>query len=78
MNAINATAERNRGLTGRTAARRMREACLAQAGADGRIPITIEIVFGIGWAGAAMPRTELGGPIEVPLDRLGGRRRAGP
>ena len=74
----NATTDRNRGLTGRTTAQRMREACFAQAGADGRIPITLDVVFGIAWASEAASRTEPGGPIEIPLERLRRSRREQP
>ena len=68
---VNATPERNRGLTGRTAAQRLRDACQALADDDGRIPITIDIVFGIAWAGEKPSRPDPDGPIEVPIDRIG-------
>ncbi|MBT8443904.1 MAG: methyltransferase domain-containing protein [Gammaproteobacteria bacterium] len=71
----NATPDRNRGLTGRAAAQRLHDACRAQAGADGRIPITLDIVFGIAWAGEDRPRRSPGGPVEIPLERLGRRPR---
>ena len=52
----NATADRNRGLTGRAAGERFRLACAAQAGADGRIPLTIDVIFGLAWTGEAVAR----------------------
>lgn len=67
----NATEQRNRGLTGRGAAERLRAACYAQADANGHIPITIEVVFGIAWAGDESPRRDHDGPIEIPLERVG-------
>ena len=68
----NATPDRNRGLTGRNAAERFRLACAAQADADGRIPLTIEVIFGVAWTGE---ERRPGGPVEVPITALGGRRR---
>jgi len=67
----NATANRNPGLTGRGAGERFRLACAAQADADGRIPLTIDVVFGIAWTSAAARE---GGPIEIPLERIARRR----
>jgi len=69
----NATAGRNRGLTGRAAAERFHLACAAQADAEGRIPLTIDVVFGLAWAGEAARER---GPIEIPLERIT-RRRSG-
>jgi malonyl-CoA O-methyltransferase len=71
----NATGQRNRGLSGRGVAERLRAACLAQADADGNIPITIEVVFGIAWAGDATPKRGRDGTVEIPLDRLPRARR---
>lgn len=69
----NATEHRNRGLTGRVARERLFAACQALTAPDGRLPVTIEVVFGIAWAGEArVPRTP-GADIEFPLNRL--RRR---
>ncbi|MFW2403323.1 MAG: methyltransferase domain-containing protein [Gammaproteobacteria bacterium] len=68
---INATVDRNRGLTGRAAAQRLYAACRAQADADGRIPITLDVVFGIAWAGEKPPRRNPNDPIEIPIERLG-------
>lgn len=68
---INATPDRNRGLTGRAAGQRLHAACRAQADADGRIPITLDIVFGIAWAGENRPQRNPGDPIEIPLENLG-------
>lgn len=72
---VNATPDRNRGLTGRVAAQRLRAACHAQAGPDGRIPITIDVVFGIAWAGDRPSRSDPNEAIEIPLHRIGRSRR---
>lgn len=68
--ASNPTEGRNRGLTGRTAAVRLRDACHALAGPDGRWPITIEVIFAVAWAADPRPRTGPAGEIEIPLERL--------
>lgn len=71
----NATGQRNRGLTGRGVADRLRAACLAQADADGHIPITIEVIFGIAWAGEPVAKRDPDGRIEIPVERIGRGRR---
>lgn len=68
--ASNPTEGRNRGLTGRAAGARLRDACHALAGPDGRWPITIEAIFAVAWATDPRPRTGPGGEIEIPLERL--------
>ena len=62
----NATDARNRGLTGRTAGERLRAACLAQAGPDGRFPITIEAVFAVAWASGPTLSRSTDGEFEFP------------
>lgn len=74
----NATPERNRGLTGRDTAQRLRAACVAQADSDGRIPVTIDVVFGLAWASEDVTRRRPGEPIEIPVDQLGRNRRPNP
>ena len=71
----NANAGRNPGLTGRNTARLFRSACEAQASADGRIPVTIEVVFAIAWAGALEATRPSGDAVEIPLDALQRRPR---
>ncbi|MFQ5635330.1 MAG: methyltransferase domain-containing protein [Gammaproteobacteria bacterium] len=73
--ATNATEHRNRGLTGREAAGRLRAAWQALAASDGRTPITVEVIFGIAWAGDETGRRAPGDPIEIPVERLGSMHR---
>jgi len=68
--AANATEGRNRGLTGRASAERLRAACAALAGPDGRFPLTIDVIFAIAWADEPAPRPQPGGEIEIPVDRV--------
>src|SRR5690606_1104910 len=70
MGASNATAGRNRGLTGR---RRLAavEAWYEGLRADGRLPATWEVVYGHAWAG--MPGRDHEAPsgeVAVPLTRI--------
>lgn len=74
----NATEHRNRGLTGRDAAGRLYAACHAQADSDGRLPITIDVIFGLAWAGSDVVRRDAGEAIEIPVNRLGRIRRGDP
>lgn len=76
--AANATEQRNHGLTGRVAAGRLRAACEAQANAEGRIPITLDIIFGIAWAGDGARRRGPDDPIEIPVERIGRNRPGDP
>ena len=69
---VNVAPDRNPGLTGRAAWRRMTEACLATRGEDGRFPVSVEVVYGVAWTGERPAGTD--GEIEVPLDRLSKRR----
>lgn len=74
MGAANATAGRNRGLTGRRRLAVM-EAHYETLRRDGRLPATWEVVYGHAWAGATaggrVARTS--GEVAVPLDRIGRR-----
>ena len=67
----NATAGRNQGLTGRSAGERFRLACAAQADDNGRIPLTIDVIFGVAWTSESARQR---GPVEIPLDRIARRR----
>jgi malonyl-CoA O-methyltransferase len=74
MGAGNATAGRNRGLTGR---RRLAavEAHYEGLRRDGRLPATWEVVYGHAWAPTAgATRSGDGGEVAVPLAELGRRR----
>lgn len=65
----NATSHRNAGLTGRDAWRRLAAAYDHQRDKDGKLPVTIEVIFGLAWAG---PR---GGDVEIPIGQIGRMRR---
>jgi malonyl-CoA O-methyltransferase len=71
----NAAAGRRTGLTGRRAWARLTAAYEVHRGADGRLPATVEIVYGQAWApgGPPAPRAP-GGEFAVPVDVL--RRRS--
>ena len=66
----NATEHRNRGLTGRHAGERLRAAYAALADADAKLPVTIEVIFGIAWAGESGPPRPPGADFEFPVDAL--------
>lgn len=76
MGASNATAGRNRGLTGR---RRLAaaEAHYETLRRDGRLPATWEVVYGHAWVPASPARPEPGpdGVVTVPLADIGRRQR---
>jgi malonyl-CoA O-methyltransferase len=76
MGASNATAGRNRGLTGRQRLAAA-EAHYETLRRDGRLPATWEVVYGHAWAPATPVRTGPGpdGTIAVPLADIGRRQR---
>lgn len=63
---VNAAGERARGLLGRRAWRRVREAYEAMR-LDGRLPVTFEIVYGHGWKG--VQRAERQSVVRVDIKR---------
>jgi len=65
----NSTDSRNRGLTGRGTWRRLAAAYDQLRGADGKLPVTLEIIFGVTWAGS---RTRATGEVEIPIDAIRG------
>lgn len=73
MGARNATAGRNRGLTGR---RRLAavEAHYERLRRDGRLPASWEVVYGHAWAAAPRGDQGGGGEVAVPLAGIGRRR----
>jgi malonyl-CoA O-methyltransferase len=77
MGARNANAGRPRGLTGKTALRRM-VAAYETARRDGRLPATCEVVYGQAWCpeGPA-PARQSPGEVVVPLARLRRKGREG-
>ena len=69
----NATGGRNPGLTGRNAWRRLVAAYDQLRRADGKLPVTIEIIFLLAWAGGYR---EEGAEIEIPVDTIGKGNRS--
>jgi malonyl-CoA O-methyltransferase len=63
----NSTDGRNRGLTGRGTWRRLAAAYDQLRGADGKLPVTLEIIFGVTWAGR---RTKGGHEVEISVDAI--------
>jgi malonyl-CoA O-methyltransferase len=64
----NATDGRNRGLTGRGAWRRLTAAYDQLREPAGKLPVTLEIIFGVTWAGS---RTKPGSQVEISIDEIG-------
>jgi malonyl-CoA O-methyltransferase len=65
---------RSRGLTGRRRSGeflRRSEALIR----NGRLSVSVEVVYGQAWAGVLSPRKRAGGEVRVPLDSLRTRRR---
>jgi malonyl-CoA O-methyltransferase len=71
--AINRTAKRNHGLTGRRAVGRLRAALDRRRDADGRLPLTAELIFGQAWAGPMADGAE-GSETSIPIGAIGRRR----
>jgi len=68
VGAMNATDNRNRGLTGRGTWQRLTAAYEQLRGADGKLPVTLEILFALAWAGDSGTPA---GAIEIPVDAIG-------
>ena len=71
---INASAGRNPGLTGKNAWHRMTAAYEKKRAGDGLLPATIEIVYGLAWAGSGHARPQGDGDVEIPVERILRRR----
>lgn len=71
---INRTAGRNPGLTGSAAGRKFRAALDRRRDADGRLALTVEVVYGQAWA-AADSDPASGNETAIPIDAI---RRRGP
>jgi len=72
---INASVGRNPGLTGKDAWRRMTAAYEKNRADDGRLPVTIELVYGVAWAGAGYGREPGDGDVEIPVEQILRRTR---
>ena len=74
IGSTNATPHRNPGLTGRRSWERLVAAYEAFRNEEGRLPVTLELVFGLAWCGqpakGVSPRN---GTVEIPVDRLARR-----
>jgi malonyl-CoA O-methyltransferase len=72
VGSINATEHRNPGLTGRQAWQRMSEAYERRRDKNGRLPVTLEIIYGLAWSGEPGKGVRMSaGEIEFPLADLG-------
>lgn len=65
----NATSNRNAALTGRNAWRRLAAAYDQLRDPDGKLPVTVEVISGLAWAGTRR------GDIEIPIGQIGRTRR---
>lgn len=75
VGAANLAADRNPGLTAPARWDCMRRAYEQLRGPDGRLPATIEVVYGHAWAGPPRSRTqglagEIGGEVSIPIDAV--------
>lgn len=76
IGAQNATAGRERGLTGRARMRAMERAYEGYRDADGQLPATWEVVYGHAWGTDAVPQhTDDDGATRVEIGRIPVRRR---
>jgi malonyl-CoA O-methyltransferase len=71
VGSINATVDRNRGLTGRHTWQRMTDEYERYRDADGKLPVTLEIIYGLAWSGQPNSGRRLtAGEFEVAVDDL--------
>lgn len=72
VGSINATIDRNRGLTGRQTWQRLTDGYEQYRNADGKLPATLEIIYGLAWSGQPDSGQRLSdGEFEIPVDELG-------
>jgi malonyl-CoA O-methyltransferase len=72
----NAARDRDRGLLGKRRAQALRLAHERCRGPDGRLPVTMEVVYGHAWAsGARRQQRNAAGEVSIPLDGLLRKRR---
>jgi malonyl-CoA O-methyltransferase len=68
---INATAARNRALSGREAWRKLGDAYEQYRNENNRLPVTLEIIYGLAWSGETRPGVSAReGTVEFPLGDL--------
>jgi malonyl-CoA O-methyltransferase len=70
---VNVAQPRRRGLTLPRALQAMRGAYERYRQPDGRLPATIEVVYGHAWAPRERPQRQVAGEVRVPLSRIGRR-----
>lgn len=70
---VNRTAGRNPGLTGRGAGQRMQASLDRYRDDDGRLALTVEVVYGQAWSGPP-PDRRAGPETSIPLDQITRRR----
>jgi len=71
VGSINATIDRNRGLTGRQTWQRLTDGYEQCRNADGKLPVTLEIIYGLAWSGQSASGLRLSdGEFEIPVDEL--------
>ena len=71
VGSTNSSCDRNPGLTGPNAWRRMLAAYNAHRDPAGRYPVTMEVIYGHAWAGEPDPGVSIsGGEARFPLSRL--------
>lgn len=77
LGATNAASTRRRALTGRARFERAREAYEPMRGADGRLPVTWEVIYAQAWGPAIGAPIRMGGvdEVRVPASQIPIRRR---
>lgn len=65
VGSVNLSSRRPRGLTGRATANRLAAALDARRDSGGRIPVTLQVIFGLVWAGEASAASTIAG-IRLP------------
>ncbi|HHQ13386.1 MAG TPA: methyltransferase domain-containing protein, partial [Chromatiales bacterium] len=71
----NHSIRRNPGLTGRQSGHLLAESANRLRGADGRFAVTIQLIYGLAWAGTEQ-NTRPGQEINIPLSKLSRQPRA--
>jgi malonyl-CoA O-methyltransferase len=72
--ARNTLAGRNRGLATPARFRRLAEAWGRSRRDDGRLPLTLELVYGHCWGGSGLPGADAGGEVRISASRIMRRR----
>lgn len=68
--ARNTLAGRNAGLATPARFRRLEEAWGRQRREDGRLPLTLELVYGHCWGGSGLPTADAGGEVRIGADQI--------